>query len=402
MPDFKYIAREFSGRQVSGVLTAPSEREAVGMLSAQRLFPVNLAPAETAQARQTRQSRRVPAGKLAVFYSQLADLLRAGVPLLKALELLHKQTNHAGLQQIVKEVRDAVADGSRLAEALRKHPAVFNDLTVSIVRAGEEGSFLEDSLQRIATFTEHQEELKAKAIGAMVYPIILMVFGAIVVSGMLIFFVPRFEPLFEGLRERNELPWVTTALLAVSDGLTHYGWLVLAGLFGAAVFLRQAAQNDAGRLELDRWRLAIPGLGDITLSLGIARFCRVLGTLLHNGVPVLNALRISKDATGNRVLSEAVAAAAERISSGKSLARPLAESGRFPPDVIEMISVGEEANNLEQVLIQIADKMERNTQRRLDLAVRLLEPLLLVVMGLLILFVFVGLLLPIFKSSSMI
>jgi general secretion pathway protein F/type IV pilus assembly protein PilC len=402
MPDFRYIAREFSGRQVTGVLSAQTEREAVAMLSGQRLFPVELAPTESAEARQQRQTKRVPAGKLAVFYSQLADLLRAGVPLLKSLELLQKQTTHAGLKRIVQEIRDQVADGSRLAEALRKHPAVFSDLTVSVIRAGEEGSFLEDSLQRVATFTEHQEELKSKALGAMIYPVILMVFGAIVVSLMLIFFVPKFEPLFEGLRERNQLPLVTTILLVMSDALKNYGWLILIGLFGAGVFLQQASQSQAGRKEIDRWRLKLPGLGGITLSLAIARFCRVLGTLLHNGVPMLNALRISKDATGNWVLSEAVAESAERISSGKSLARPLAESGYFPADVIEMISVGEEANNLEHVLIQIAEKMERFTQRKLDLAVRLLEPLLLVVMGMLILFVFVGLMLPIFKSSQMI
>ncbi len=401
MPDFQYIAREFSGQQVTGVLTAPSEREAVGMLSAQRLFPVQIVPSETGKARQSRQARRVPASKLAVFYSQLADLLRAGVPLLRSLDLLQKQTNHPGLQRIVKEVRDQVADGSRLADALRVHPAVFNDLTVSMVRAGEEGSFLEDSLLRIATFTEHQEEIKSKALGAMIYPVILMIFGSLVVTGMLIFFVPRFEPLFEGLRERNELPWATTALLAISGGLQQYGGLALLGLFGGAYFAQQTVRTESGKKEFDRWRLKIPGLGGITRSLAIARFCRVLGTLLHNGVPMLNALRISKDATGNRVLSEAVATAAERISSGKSLARPLAESAHFPPDVIEMISVGEEANNLEQVLIQIADKMERFTQRRLDVAVRLLEPLLLVVMGMVILFVFVALLLPIFKSSSM-
>ena len=253
----------------------------------------------------------------------------------------------------------------------------------------------------MATFTEQQEELKSKALGAMIYPVILMIFGAIVVVCMLIFFVPKFEPLFEGLRERNQLPWVTTVLLALSDGLKDYGWLVLIAIFGAVIFLQQAAQSDAGRKEIDRWRLKLPGLGGITLSLAIARFCRVLGTLLHNGVPMLNALRISKDATGNWVLSEAVARSAERISSGKSLARPLAESGYFPMDVIEMISVGEEANNLEHVLIQVAEKMERFTQRKLDLAVRLLEPLLLVVMGAMILFVFIGLLLPIFKSSQM-
>lgn len=402
MPDYRYTALEFSGRQVTGVLTAQTEREAISMLSAQQLFPVQVQATESAQARQNRQSKRVPAGKLATFYSQLADLLRAGVPLLRSLELLQKQTPHPGLQIVVKEVRDQVADGSRLAEAMRKHPAVFGDLSVSIVRAGEEGGFLEDSLQRIATFTEHQEELKAKVIGAMVYPLILTVLGTGIVAFMLVYFVPKFEPLFEGLREAGQLPIATTILLAMSGTLQRYGWLIALVLLGAAFFSRQYLQTEEARRQLDALRLKAWGVGNLLRSLAIARFCRVLGTLLHNGVPMLNALRISKDAMGNKVLSEAVATAAERISSGKSLARPLAESGHFPPDVIEMISVGEEANNLEQVLIQVAEKMERFTQRRMDLAVRLLEPLMLVVMASVILFVMVALLLPIFKSSSMV
>lgn len=421
MPDFKYIAREFSGRQVSGVLTAQSERDALGMLSSQRLFPIHVQPAESVQARVTRQARRVPAGKLAVFYSQLADLLRAGVPLLRSLEILQRPTaapsagagllkqfgislpnSTDALRQVVKEVRDQVADGTRLAEAMRKHPVVFSDLTVSIVRAGEEGGFLEDSLLRIATFTEHQEELKAKVIGAMVYPVILMTLGTLIVTIMLVKFVPQFEPLFEGLREANQLPWPTTVLLAASGVVQNYGWLVLLALLGGFYFGQQLLQSEEGRRQADVLRLKIWGLGNLFRSLAIARFCRVLGTLLHNGVPMLNSLRISKDALGNRVLSEAVATAADRISSGKSLARPLGDSGHFPPDVIEMISVGEEANNLEQVLIQVAEKMERFTQRRMDLAVRLLEPLMLVVMAGVILFVMMALLLPIFNSSSMV
>lgn len=424
MPDFKYIAREFSGRQVSGVLTAQSEREAVGMLASQQLFPVQVQATESAVARQQRKARRVAASKLAMFYGQLADLLRAGVPLLRALDILQTQTTRPSVgdwllqrlkiqpaaksaapqdsfRQVLKEVRDEVADGSRFAEALRKHPVVFSDLTVSMVRAGEEGGFLEDALQRIAAFTEHQEEIKAKVIGASVYPLILMVIGTVIVTIMLIYFVPQFEPLFDGLREAGQLPWATTALLAMSQLLTKYAWVAMLALLAGAYFGQQSLQTAGGRRALDAWRLKLPGGGALVRSLAIARFCRVLGTLLHNGVPMLNSLRIAKDATGNIVLSEAIATAAERISSGKSLAKPLADSGHFPIDVIEMISVGEEANNLEQVLIQVAEKMERYTQRRLDLAVRLLEPLLLVVMAAIILFVVVALLLPIFKSSQM-
>jgi general secretion pathway protein F/type IV pilus assembly protein PilC len=229
-----------------------------------------------------------------------------------------------------------------------------------------------------------------------------MVLGTAIVAFMLVYFVPKFEPLFEGLREAGQLPWPTTVLLAVSGVLQSYGWLVLLAVLGGCYFGQQLLQSEEGRRQADVLRLRIWGLGNLFRSLAIARFCRVLGTLLHNGVPMLNSLRISKDALGNRVLSEAVATAADRISSGKSLARPLGESGHFPADVIEMISVGEEANNLEQVLIQIAEKMERYTQRRMDLAVRLLEPLMLVVMAGVILFVMMALLLPIFNSSSMV
>jgi general secretion pathway protein F/type IV pilus assembly protein PilC len=337
-----------------------------------------------------------------VFYTQLADLLRAGVPLLRSLDILERQTRNLTLKTVVKEVRDDVADGTRLAEAMRHHPTVFSELAVSMVRAGEEGSFLEDSLGRIAEFTEHQEELKGRVVGALVYPAFLVVVGTAVVAAMLVFFVPKFEPMFERLREVGQLPWATTALMGLSGFLQAYGWLVGLALVAGGVFLGRWFQDEAGRRRFDELRLRLYGIGYVTRSLGIARFCRVLGTLLHNGVPLLSSLRIAKDATGNRVLSEAIATAAEHVSSGKSLARPLADSKEFPQDIIEMIAVGEEANNLEQVLINIADKMERQTNRQLDLVVRLLEPVMLVVMAGIILFVVVALMLPMLSSSQMV
>jgi general secretion pathway protein F len=301
---------------------------------------------------------------------------------------------------VLQDVRDQVADGTRLAEALRQHPTVFPELTVSMVRAGEEGSFLEDTLQRIAVFTEHQEELKGRVIGAMVYPAFLVVIGSLILVGMLIFFVPKFEPLFDRMREDGTLPWATTALLWMSGFVQHYGWIAAIAIVALVVFAQRRFSNDTGRRRFDEFRLKLFGIGHVVRSLAIARFCRVLGTLLHNGVPILNSLRIAKDATGNRVLSESIAEAAEHVSSGRSLAQPLAECKQFPIDVIEMISVGEEANNLEQVLVTIADKMERQTNRQLDLVVRLLEPLMLIVMAVAILFVLIALMLPIFNSSS--
>ena len=402
MAEFRYVAREISGQQVEGTVSAASEREALGSLAAKNLFPISIDLAEAAKAHQANKRRRVPARVLAVFYTQLADLLRAGVPLLRALDLLVKQTRQMTLKLVVQEVRDQVADGTRLAEALRQHPTVFNELTVSMVRAGEEGSFLEESLQRIADFTEHQEELKGRVIGAMAYPAFLVVVGGLIVVGMLVFFVPKFEPLFDTMRKEGTLPIATTMLLATSGFLQAYGWLVILGLVGAFFLAQRYFTNDeSGRMRLDQLRLKVFGVGQVVRSLAVARFCRVLGTLLHNGVPILNSLQIAKDATGNRVISTAIAQAADHVSSGRSLAQPLAECGQFPADVLEMIAVGEEANNLEQVLVGVADKMERQTNRQLDLVVRLLEPVMLVVMAGIILFLLIALMLPIFNSSSM-
>ena len=401
MAEFRYIAREFTGQQIEGVVSAASEREALGSLAAKNLFPISINLAEASKAHQANKRRRVPARVLAVLFTQLADLLRAGVPLLRALDLLVKQTRHLTLKLVLQEVRDQVADGNRLAEALRQHPTVFNELTISMIRAGEEGSFLEESLQRIADFTEHQEELKGRVIGAMIYPAFLVGVGSVIVLGMLVFFVPQFEPLFDTMRKEGSLPFATILLLAISGFLKTKWLFIVLGVVGAAFFGQNYFANDVGKLRYDEVRLKLIGVGQVVRSLAVARFCRVLGTLLRNGVPILSSLNIAKDATGNRVISAAIAQAAEHVSSGRSLAQPLAECGQFPIDVLEMIAVGEEANNLEQVLVGVADKMERQTNRQLDMVVRLLEPIMLVVMAAVILFLLVALMMPIFNMSSM-
>ena len=389
-----------SGQEVKGLLTAGTETEVISTLSTRELFPLKIELAESARADDRLRGRRVKARDLATFYSQLSDLLRSGVPLLRSLELLQRQSRNKVLKVVLQEVRDDVADGTRLAEALRQHTNVFSELAVSMVRAGEEGSFLEDVLRRIADFTEHQEDLKGRVVGAAVYPMFLVVVGGIVLTFMMVWFVPKFEPIFQRLEARGELPWATTAVVAISDTITNYG-LVVAGVIAAgAFFAGQYFSTDEGRLALDRGKLAMPGAGKIYRSLAIARFCRILGTLLNNGVPILNSLRISKDATGNKVLSNAINAASDFISAGKSLAEPLRESGEFPEEAVEIIAVAEEANNLEKVLVDIAESMERRTYRYLELFVRLLEPAMLLVMAMLVLFVMLGLLLPVLQSSN--
>ncbi|WP_237226007.1 type II secretion system F family protein [Rubinisphaera sp. JC750] len=400
MPEFQYTARELSGRQVNGTLTAANQQEVLSLLSGRNLFPIQVDLAAGAKSQQKHAGRRVSPRHLSVFYVQLADLLQSGVPLLRSLELLEGKTPHQTLKLVLEDVRAQVADGNRLAEAMKRHERVFGDLAVSMVRAGEEGSFMEDVLKRIASFTEHQEELKSRVIGSMVYPFFLLSIGTVVVAAMMTFFVPKFEPIFEGMAGRGSLPWATVALMSLSDVLQNYLWIVILILIAGGVALSRWLQTEEGRMKFDAIRLKMIGIGPVVHSLAIARFCRILGTLLKNGVPILQSLRIAKDATGNRVLSRAIGQAAESLSAGEALANPLGASGQFPDEVVEMIAVGEEANNLEQVLINVADNMERQTERQLELFVRMLEPILLTFMAAITLFVVVALMLPIMQSSG--
>ncbi|WP_339731147.1 type II secretion system F family protein [uncultured Gimesia sp.] len=401
MPDFQYIAREATGRQVTGILSAPNQQDALNSLAARSLFPVKVDLADQAKAQLKYSGRRVASRYLSVFYTQLADLLKSGVPLLRSLELLNKQSTNPALKLVLEEVRGEVADGTRLAVAMGQHPKVFSELAVSMVRAGEEGSFLEDVLKRIAHFTDHQEELKNRVVGAMIYPAFLTTFGTATVSFLLVYFVPKFEPIFARMSERGELPWTTTTLLGFSAFMQSFWFVIFFAIGFAVVAVYKYIETTEGRMKFDQFRLSAYGLGPIVRSLAIARFCRILGTLMANGVPILQSLRIAKDAAGNKVMSEAIGEAAESISAGKSIAQPFSICGQFPEEVVEMIAVGEEANNLEQVLIDIADNMERQTNRKLDMFVRMLEPLMLLIMAAVVVFVMLALLLPVFQSSGL-
>ncbi len=400
MPDFEYTARNATGAAVSGLIDATSPQDALAQLSARQIYPLKIELAETAKTQQKQVSRRVPAKHLANFYSQLADLLKSGVPLLRSLELLEGQTRQPALKAVLSDVRASVADGSRLYDSMRVHPKAFSELVCSMIRAGEEGGFLEDVLKRIATITEHQEEMKSSVIGALVYPMFLVVVGTTVVSVLIVFFVPKFAGTFERMEERGELPWATTALMGISEAVQGYWVYGLIGIAGAIFGLSQWLQTEDGQAFWSRFQLRAPGLGRVVRSLAIARFCRVLGTLMQNGVPLLQSLKIAKDATGNRVLADAIDKATENITAGKSLARPLGASGEFPIEVVEMVAVAEEANNLENVLIGISDNLERRSDRELQMVVRLLEPVLLLLMAVVVLFVFVALLVPILQSSG--
>jgi general secretion pathway protein F/type IV pilus assembly protein PilC len=400
MPDFTYEALATSGQKSQGTLTAASEHEVVAMLDARGLFPLKIEQARAAGFGGGVRRKKVKARHMATFYSQLADLLSSGVPLLRSLEILERQASQPALAAVLREARAEVADGTSLADAMTKHPGAFTELAVSMVRAGQEGGFLEDVLRRIADFTEHQEDLKAKVVGALAYPVFLAVAGTAVLFVLVVFFVPKFEPIFAKLDEQGELPWLTTALIGTSHLVMGYWPFLLAGAVLGWFLFRGWARTEAGRVSLDRLRLRAPGAGNIYLHLALSRFARIQGTLLQNGIPLLQALRIAKDSTGNRVLAEAIDKAAENVTAGNSLAAPLQACAYFPRDVVEMVAVGEESNSLEKVLLDVATALEKRTSRQLELFVRLLEPVMLLVMAGFTLMVVAGLLLPVFKMSQ--
>lgn len=404
MPDFTYEALAKTGSKSTGTLTANSEREAAVILDGRGLFPLRIALAKNQMTGNASGGFRIGGGvkgrQLATMYGQLADLLHSGVPLLRSLELLERQSTNPTLQAVIRDVRARVADGTGLAQSMAFHPRVFNELAVGMVRAGQEGGFLEDVLKRIANFVEHQEDLKAKVVGSMAYPCFLAVAGFCVLNILVIFFVPKFEKIFEKLKEKGELPSLTTYLMAVSHFLQSWkGGATAILLVGAFVWFVSWTRG-AGRLWADRVKIRLPLFGPIFMSLALSRFCRILGTMLHNGIPLLKALYIAKDSAGNKILSAAIEKSAESVTAGQKLADPLRKSGYFPGDVVEMITIAEESNNLEKVLVDIADSLDKRTSRNLELMVKLLEPIMLLVMAVMVLLVVMGLLMPVFKMGS--
>lgn len=396
MPSFAYTAVSGKGEHVNGVLTAENYRVALRMLEEQQLYPVQVKEGVEAGKSAFGGRRRVKPALLTTFYSQLADLLKAGVPMLRSLDLLSKQSSSGVFTSLVKELREDVAGGMGLGDAMGKHPHAFSPLHSSMVRAGEQGGFLEDVLHRIATFSEKQDELRNKVRGAMIYPSILVVVGGVVVTLLMTLVVPKIR---ENMRPEN-FNVFTVAVFWICDTFTQrYVGLILGIMAVVGGFVWAIRTPQGGRLY-ERFKLKAPIVGKIFTMVAICRFCRILGTLLHNGVPILQSLKIAKDSAGNQILAELIEQAGESVRKGAALSTPLAESGLFPITVVDMIAVAEESNNLETVLVQIADTNETRTARAIDLAVRVLEPLLLVVMAGIVAVLMIALLLPILTMGS--
>jgi general secretion pathway protein F/type IV pilus assembly protein PilC len=396
MAHFNYTAMNEAGQKISGALEAETSSAAIRALEEKRLFPVNVWDKAGPTTKDGRVKRKIKSADLGNMYAQLADLIGSGVPLLRALDSLIKSATSPNLKELLKEIRAAVSEGKSLTETVRSYPEVFPPLHLAMIQAGERAAFLEEVLRSLAGFLERFEELRSKVLGAMIYPMVLVALGASVMIGALVFFVPKFEPLLNSAKK----PLPTEILFGASIITRKYWYLLILGAIGLGALIWMNMKSEKARLAMEEWRLKIPVVGTALRLLAITRFCRILGTMLANGVPLLHALKISKDATGSTILGDQIAAAADAVREGKRLSEPLAEGGFIPDQILAMITVAEESNKLDKVLVQIADTVERRTNRSVDQAVRLIEPAILVVVAACIGFLALGLLLPIFTMAS--
>lgn len=395
MPSFSYRAVNADGSPTTGILTAENYQVALRMLEERSLFPIKVSEGAE-KSNLSIGGRKVKARHLTTFYSQLADLLKAGVPMLRSLDVLANQASQGTLARVVKELREDVAGGQALGEAMGKHPHVFSPLHASMVRAGEQGGFLEDVLHRIAVFSEKQDELRNKVLGAMIYPCILMLVGAGVIFLLMFFVVPKIR---QYLRPET-FNVLTVVTFTVCDMIQAHYVAIGLGMVAVAFLVSTLVKTQWGHHVFEVVKLRAPLLGPIMTMVAICRFCRILGTMLHNGVPILQALRISKDSAGSDVLGKVIEEAADNVKKGAPLSRPLGDSGLFPPAIVDMIAVAEESNNLEHVLVQIADTNEARTARQIDLAVRVFEPLLLTFIAAVVACLMGALILPILTMGA--
>ncbi len=402
MPDFIYKAKTRAGANVSGHMTANSVKEALDRLAAQKLFPISVEDAHKNDVDVGKWFKsKPPTSAVSAFLTQLAELLENGVPVLTAFQALGKETPNPALREVVLDIGDQVADGQSVDAAFATHGKVFDDLTLSVIRAGSEGAFLESALKRTAKFLEDQAELKSKITGAMIYPTVLCVVGVLVVSVLLIAFVPKFEPMFESLvASGKDLPICTVWLLAFRSFCGKYGLYALGVLFILFVWAKIQLKTKSGRRWRDKMKLKLPVIGPVAQASCVSKLCRVLGTLLQNGVPILRALEISSRSTGNALLQDAVEKAVDAVSAGEPLSRTLSECKLIPPNAMTMISIAEESNTLEKVLINLADSLERQLAKKVDIMTRLLEPMMLLTLAGAVFYIIIALLLPVFMMTE--
>src|SRR5260221_1811236 len=375
MPSFTYTARSFSGDLKSATQDAVTRDDVIAQLRRQRLSVVKIDEAVQKKARRGHIKMR----DVVIFTRQFSTMINAGLPLVQALTILAEQSQNKTLSEITRKVVFDVESGNTVADAMGKHPQAFSPLYVNMVAAGEAGGILDTILMRLATFMEKNDALVRKVKGAMIYPTVIMSVAAIAVTVFLIFVIPVFENLFSSAGLALPLP--TRIVMGASRFLKGYWYMVIAAVVTAWFLYKRYVSKPEGRLRVDRILLNVPVLGDVLRKSAVSRFTRTLGTLVSSGVSILDGLEITARTAGNRVVEDAIMESRSSIAGGDTIAQPLKKSGVFPPMVISMISVGEQTGGLDEMLSKIADFYDDEVDAAVGNLLSLLEPMMIVFLG---------------------
>ncbi len=419
MPKFSYVALDAKGEEQQGTLEAASNNEAVSMLRQAGLFPTSVVeggkPAKTKSGSSSKAAARPSAksaggglfkkqtikGKtLMIFTRQLATLIDAGLPLLRGLNVLGKQERDPVLKSTISQLADAVQSGSTFSEGLGQHPKIFNKLYVNMVKAGELGGVLELVLNRLAEFQEKAQKVKNKVVAAMFYPIIVLVIAIAILTFLLVFIVPKFEEIFNDMLGGRQLPALTRFVMGASDFVKSNILLILGAIAVLVIAYNLIARTAGGRATIDRIKLYLPLFGDLIRKTAISRFSRTLGTLVTSGVPILQALNITKETAGNTVIAQAIGKVHDSVKEGESIVTPLEASGVFPPMVISMIDVGEETGQLPDMLLKIAEVYDDEVDNAVSGLTSLLEPIMIVFLAVIVGTIVIALFLPLISIIS--
>jgi type IV pilus assembly protein PilC len=396
MPLFAYTAIDNSGRTVRATMEAESENFVVAKLRDQSLHVTEIKKANRPAATSgMRVGKKVKPKSLVVFSRQFATMIDAGIPILRSLEILTAQQKDLPLRNALEAVTIDVKGGLALNEAMSKHPIVFNKLYVNMIRAAELGGILDTILDRLAGFLEYENEVRGKIKSAMMYPTLVLCFAGVMLFALFTFVLPKFKEIFNGLQV--ELPPVTKALFAMGDFASTFWWLII--LFGVGSFfgLRQWGKTPKGRLALDGMKLRIPIVGEISLKMSIARFSRTFGTLINSGVPMMRSLEIVGETMNNLVLQQAIDTTRNAVKEGNKLSQPLQQSNLFPTMVTTMIDVGEESGRLSEMLVKVGDFYDQEVEATVKGLTSMIEPLLIIFLGVVVGFIAISIMTPMFK-----
>ena len=403
MPVYEYKGVTAAGKKISGVQDAESLKAVRSKLKKDGVTVLEIHEGATLRSVRLgspalRFGGRVKLGDLANATRQLATLLSSGLPLMDSLSVLVEQEEVEALKAAMSSVRDSVREGASLADALRENPKAFSQLYINMVSAGETSGTLEITLDRLADFLDEQVRFRGRISAALAYPAFMTVIGAAMLFFIFSFVMPRVVGMFEDMKQ--QLPLITLILLATVRFLSNFWWAILLVIAGSVYYVRRYLRTQAGREAFDARILRMPVFGNLIRMIAVSRFTRTLGTLLQSGVPALTALDIVKSVVGNTVLANAIQKARENVREGEPIADPLKRSGLFPPVVVQMVAVGEKSGELEKMLLKISDSFDRTVETRITGLMALMEPMIILAMGLIIGFIVIAIMLPMLEMSS--